>query len=1243
MGLQIRCYVDGNQEFIELYGNEDISIETSFAEIQDITKKNSAFTREFKVPGTNNNNYIFNYFFDINSVFLTWNPQKKFEADILYNGYELFNGYIRLNSVDINIKEKIYSITFYNGVGDVAANIGDKFLRQLDLSSLNHPFNQDVYLQSNLDPNLFPLTGTTNYAYQDGRTYWPVFNIGYNYTESLSGISIYYFSNSSTSIAISSGQKTITTDRNTPFIIGDTIRLTHDSSHYIQGIVDSVNGTTIIFTPNLGLGTGIFSSWTISRELVNGQLITDPNSTPLIDFQRQGVPNYMSFSGTPIREYYFKPAIQVKELYSQIFSQAGYEIDSEFFNTSYFEKFYLPLKFLDETIYTRGGERLCFNYSQEPNLLQSDYHSIIQSAVTCASSAITYNLTGFSIPCSYSSSTYPYQGKVSFFYDVPYDPTCTDPINFEFRFGETYDTSVRIDSVNTCNDQGPPYNGYVEWVFQIPNCGVNQGLFISGTNFSTIYGLKFELLSPSIIAGNFNYANEFPENDYKQIDFITSINKMFNFVCIAHPIKTKTIIVEPIVNYIGKGEVLDWTDKVNFNDNIHIAQTANILNGTLNFNFKLDKDYGNQQYNIASNKIFGTYKLQLNQDYKDNNINFDTMFGSPTDIALNNSSGDRLTVENMAAIKNENIKGQSIQKYNPFKILPRIVFRGLTLPNENWGLTTGSTKENWYAEIYPQDRWSETSRFTTYPFSYSGFSHYLNWNAEDFANTGETVFPEQDLYDIYYYDYVSDIISPENKIVSLKMYLTPWEVAQLKYNEKIIIKNAYFRINKISNLNLLEPDLCDVELVKLTKDYTSVPVQYYDLINCNLGGTNYHTTSNLNYNMYAYVGNYVNIFTGATTAYTSIGCFKVELGQPNANYDYDHVFIGSGYTSSGVNVYSDCGCSARTAFNVVQQVYVPPVPALTPTPTPNITATPTPTPNQTSTPTPSITPTNTMTPTTTTTNTPTPTMAASGITEALIYLERVVQSGGTVNSAQSAATINLFTSIMSYGLWDKIYAMYPTLGGVAASHTINGRSAVGQYDLAFNGGWTHNSDGMQPNGTNGYADTSFSSYYTIGDGNTSHLSIYVNLQGTTSGRIYDIGSATNGGALIGMFNLTAKRTVPFGNNTLFDSGDYFDGERVETTSASSASGMTVGSVRSSTDRTLYRDGSNIATNTSNVAIKYAGSTTYIGAQNTGAGVDYWSDNRYAFATIGSGLSNTDIVNLSNIINTYETALGRNTY
>jgi hypothetical protein len=318
----------------------------------------------------------------------------------------------------------------------------------------------------------------------------------------------------------------------------------------------------------------------------------------------------------------------------------------------------------------------------------------------------------------------------------------------------------------------------------------------------------------------------------------------------------------------------------------------------------------------------------------------------------------------------------------------------------------------------------------------------------------------------------------------------------------------------------------------------------------------------------------------------------------------------------------------------------------TPTQTPTNTATQTPTNTASPTPTNTATPTqtSTVTPTQTGTPTPTPTQPA-GSAEALIYLDRVVTSGGTVDATASGATITLFNSLFSNNLWNKINAFYPVLGGVAASHSINAKSSGGTYDLTFVGGWTHSSNGMQGNGTNGWANTSLSPNSVFGT-NTTHLSAYINLQGTVGDRIYDIGANANDGLLTAQLNLTGKRTSGTGNNTLFDAGDFNGGNgRVSTTSETSASGMTVGSVRSTTDRTLYRNGSNIATQTANQAIAYTSNNLFIGAQNAGGGPgpSYFSSNRYGFITIGSGLTNTEIVNLSSIINTYQTSLGRNTY
>jgi hypothetical protein len=72
-----------------------------------------------------------------------------------------------------------------------------------------------------------------------------------------------------------------------------------------------------------------------------------------------------------------------------------------------------------------------------------------------------------------------------------------------------------------------------------------------------------------------------------------------------------------------------------------------------------------------------------------------------------------------------------------------------------------------------------------------------------------------------------------------------------------------------------------------------------------------YTNTDLNYNLYAYVGKYVKIYTDSG-AY--VDCFEVQDSVPTPNVDYNHYFIGSGYTSSGVGVYDNCGCTGRTYF-----------------------------------------------------------------------------------------------------------------------------------------------------------------------------------------------------------------------------------------------------------------------------------------------------------------------------------------
>jgi len=930
-GLQIRCIVEGVQKYLDTFPNETLEMNISFAEIQDITKKNSTYSKQFNLPGSKKNNDIFNYFFEFSSTFIDFNPKLKFEAEVLYNGYEILTGYIRLNSVNINKTTKVYNITFYNGVGDLASNIKDKFLYDLDLSSLNHPFDNTVIEKSQYDPNLYFLyTGAPSrpsYPYEDGRTFFGLYNLGYEYTTDISKLGQYYNSQAFGSITFGvGGNESVLLTTNTSWKAGDGIRLGSDSNpnEFIIGTVTAYNPATFALSFDIvsEVGTGTENTWNIELFLPNAEIINNP-LTPQIEFAtRNDIPNFFSFSGTPIQSQYLKASISIKELYTQIVNQAGYNIESSFFNTSYFEKFYLPLKF-GEGVFATGDAQVCYSYTNS-NIGVYISTTNPSSGITCNNFSLLSNTTQFAIPNSLNGT---YTFNVILTADVTYS-SCPSAGDFTI---DLIANSVVYNMLTQqmCDDVPGNYqNVQFAGSITVPITGATSTAIeinLGSYGIDAFRDISFQITNaPSQFVGNFDYAKQFPPNDYKQIDFITSVNKMFNFVVIPSPDRPKTLIIEPIIDYIGKGEIIDWTGKVDYDSTITVEPTTNYINGTIFFNNRLDKDFGNQQFNISSNRIFGSKNIRLSQEFKDNITTIQGIFSSDVDITILGTQRfpPSITIPNMAAVKIKEINGQPQTLFEPFKVLPKTIFRGLMFPTENYSSTPVNSLK-YYLEEIEFDKYQLLNRFTTYPFNYNGFSHYTNYNSEDFFDANESVFPyAYDLIDIYYSDYLNDLISNENKILSLKIYLEPYEIANLHFNEKILIENNYYRVNKI-NYNLIEPGLCDVQLVKLTRDYTPHPVLYYKLSGCT--GGEIYTNSDLNYNLFAYIGNYVKVYTGSTYPLTSLGCYSVSQTTYNAAHNYQNIYIGTANdinpfdpfpppTNIGVGVYDNCACTGTTQF-----------------------------------------------------------------------------------------------------------------------------------------------------------------------------------------------------------------------------------------------------------------------------------------------------------------------------------------
>ena len=99
--------------------------------------------------------------------------------------------------------------------------------------------------------------------------------------------------------------------------------------------------------------------------------------------------------------------------------------------------------------------------------------------------------------------------------------------------------------------------------------------------------------------------------DMKQIDFITSIQKMFNLAFVPDRTLPNTLRIEPLVDYIGSGNTLDWTEKLDLSKDITYYPTTDLQKAKFTFTYTEDSDYYNTVYK-DNGRIFGTYEVTEN-------------------------------------------------------------------------------------------------------------------------------------------------------------------------------------------------------------------------------------------------------------------------------------------------------------------------------------------------------------------------------------------------------------------------------------------------------------------------------------------------------------------------------------------------------------------------------------------------------------------------------------------------------
>jgi hypothetical protein len=274
-------------------------------------------------------------------------------------------------------------------------------------------------------------------------------------------------------------------------------------------------------------------------------------------------------------------------------------------------------------------------------------------------------------------------------------------------------------------------------------------------------------------------------------------------------------------------------------------------------------------------------------------------------------------------------------------------------------------------------------------------------------------------------------------------------------------------------------------------------------------------------------------------------------------------------------------------------------------------------------------------------------LGASGFTNALANAANAatdsdatafITAASITSTTQITAISNLVFDLKAANLWTKMQAIYPFVGGTEASHKYNlkdPRDVDAAFRLSFTTGWTHSASGATPNGTSAYAD-SFYNLLSSATQNSHHISYYSRTD--SNGTEIEIGACEGSNALPtasrSFIEIRTSNVSYFANNNEGASGflQFSD---------TNSRGFYVGNRTASNVFNAWKNGARSAFTITTPASKTPPDRKYfLGAYNNNNTAANFSTKQCSFASIGSGLTDSDQSTFNTIVEAYQTTLGR---
>ena len=329
----------------------------------------------------------------------------------------------------------------------------------------------------------------------------------------------------------------------------------------------------------------------------------------------------------------------------------------------------------------------------------------------------------------------------------------------------------------------------------------------------------------NILHTNYNFTlNDLWDNEFNLFDEILDYCKMYRIGIFCDNINKK-LIFKPLSEYFKEYKVLDWTDKLDMSKEYHI-QPITFENKYLLFNYKGIDSKLNNTYKEKYGVNYGEYKLSTNYEF---NTDVKELFKGINNSICNTDSVlswtnlyDNLTFiytipkEIMVYNKDKDDKNVSV-----FGCM--YIYNGLTQFDKSntmrsVKLSDDTRLQEISREFFYSQNVNTTSNIETYPYLNVKDTYNIclfNKPCESYIYPSNYFEDTVGIYNNFWENYLNERYNKQNKIVTCYLRLTPYDIANFKYNNFVKIENQLYFVNKIYDYCIDENVSTKVDLITI--------------------------------------------------------------------------------------------------------------------------------------------------------------------------------------------------------------------------------------------------------------------------------------------------------------------------------------------------------------------------------------------------------------------------------------------